>query len=250
MTAAALKHPQPELFTQLFASRPDRADRSSLAATAIAVLFHAALIAFAVWASSQIRHAASKPAVDVVDLTFVPINTTQPTTDAPSSKLATQKSGPVPLDIPAEPLPFPGPIADLSAVSRGKDFAQPAATTSNGTGSSLPGSGTGSGASDAEGFRAVSIMPALLNAAEVRRALERNYPVALRDAGIGGKTMLWVYIDEAGKVVRAEVKESSGQRTLDDAALRVAPMMRFSPARIREAGVKVVVAVPVAFTAR
>jgi TonB family protein len=90
----------------------------------------------------------------------------------------------------------------------------------------------------------------MLNAAQVRRALERSYPAFLRDAGIGGKTILWIYIDETGKVVRAEVKEGSGQAALDDAALSIAPLMRFSPAKNRENAVKVVVAVPVAFITR
>jgi TonB family protein len=93
-------------------------------------------------------------------------------------------------------------------------------------------------------------MPALLNTKDVQRALERAYPVFLKEAGIGGRAHLWLFIDESGQVVRAELKQSSGQRALDEVALSVAPMMRFSPAMNRDQRVKVMVHVPLDFKAQ
>jgi len=101
-----------------------------------------------------------------------------------------------------------------------------------------------------DGFSVLSTMPALLNAEEVRRALSASYPPILRDHGIGGRALVWVLLGENGRVVRAQLKESSGHAALDDAALKIAPTMRFSPAMNRDQIVKVWVAVPIVFSAR
>jgi protein TonB len=71
-------------------------------------------------------------------------------------------------------------------------------------------------------------LPALLNAAEVSRGLQRYYPPLLRDAGIGGEVLLWVLVDEQGQPVKLQVRQGSGHQALDDAALRVAAIMRFA----------------------
>src|SRR5262249_50002344 len=41
-------------------------------------------------------------------------------------------------------------------------------------------------------------MPVLLNAEEVSRGLQRNYPPLLRDAGIGGEVVIWFYVNTEG----------------------------------------------------
>jgi TonB family protein len=60
--------------------------------------------------------------------------------------------------------------------------------------------------------------------------ITRYYPDELRGAGIGGKTALTLQIDERGNVKKARVRESSGNRHFDEAALRVAWLLRYSPA--------------------
>ncbi len=62
--------------------------------------------------------------------------------------------------------------------------------------------------------------------------------------------LVWFWIDENGRVVRTEVRESSGHRTMDEAALQVADIMQFSPALNRDERVAVVVSMPIAFTSR
>ncbi|MYA33777.1 MAG: energy transducer TonB [Gemmatimonadales bacterium] len=76
--------------------------------------------------------------------------------------------------------------------------------------------------------------PVLLNLAEVLQVLEREYPRALMDAGIEGRVELWIYLSDEGQVERSEVKTSSGNPLLDEAAGRVVPAMRFSPAKNRD----------------
>src|SRR5690606_5142765 len=92
-----------------------------------------------------------------------------------------------------------------------------------------------------------TVAPELKNRAEVQRALERYYPPLLRDAGIGGTVLVWFFIDETGKVRNSLIKESSGHKALDEAALKVAEIMQFTPALNRDKKVPVWVALPIDF---
>lgn len=92
--------------------------------------------------------------------------------------------------------------------------------------------------------------PDYTNGAEVRRALEREYPPLLRDAGIGGTTIVWFFIDENGVVKNQTIQASSGHEALDEAALRVAPVFEFTPAENRGEPVPVWVQLPITFTTR
>jgi protein TonB len=93
----------------------------------------------------------------------------------------------------------------------------------------------------------MTLRPRLLNMDEVRGILEREYPPALRDAGIGGTVQVWFFLDETGRVVKTQVDQSSGYADLDAAALRVADRMEFSPAENRDQRVSVWVSVPITF---
>jgi TonB family protein len=95
-----------------------------------------------------------------------------------------------------------------------------------------------------------TVEPRLRNTEEVQRALTRLYPSTLRDAGMGGETVVWFYIDEEGLVVRTEVKEPSVHSALDGAALQVADLMKFSPAYNRDKAVAVWVALRIRFSAK
>lgn len=99
-------------------------------------------------------------------------------------------------------------------------------------------------------FTPYTVGPRYTNAAEVRRALEREYPPLLRDAGIGGTVEVNFFIDENGEVQNAVVSTSSGHTALDEAALRVAPVFDFTPAMNRDKVVPVWVEFPITFTTR
>lgn len=104
--------------------------------------------------------------------------------------------------------------------------------------------------SSAPGFTPRTVEPAYINGDDVRRALEREYPPLLRDAGIGGTVKVWFFIDENGVVQNQLVMETSGHEALDAAALRVAPVFKFTPALNRDKAVPVWVALPITFRAR
>jgi protein TonB len=92
--------------------------------------------------------------------------------------------------------------------------------------------------------------PELVNLAEVSQALVENYPPVLRDGGIGGRVVVWFLIDETGAVRRTQVSRTSGRGELDEAALRVARQMRFTPAENRGTRVPVWVEIPILFQAK
>ena len=101
--------------------------------------------------------------------------------------------------------------------------------------------------SAAPAFTPYTVAPDYTNADEVRRALEREYPPLLRDAGIGGTVQVWFFIDENGTVQNQVVNATSGHQALDDAALRVAPVFHFTPALNRDKAVPVWVSLPITF---
>lgn len=92
--------------------------------------------------------------------------------------------------------------------------------------------------------------PELHNRGEVTRAMAREYPKRLREAGVGGTVGVYVFVDVDGSVLESRVDTSSGLRELDDAALAVADVMRFSPALHDGEPVGTWVSFPVRFRVR
>jgi periplasmic protein TonB len=118
----------------------------------------------------------------------------------------------------------------------------------------LPPPPTTSGAAGdlADGPRYVpmTVVPELLNKRELEQLLRRHYPPMLQQAGVNGTPVLWFFIDTDGRVLQARLHTSSGYAQLDEAALRIAPEMRFSPAMNRDKRVQVWVEIPIAFSSR
>lgn len=83
------------------------------------------------------------------------------------------------------------------------------------------------------------VRPELINQDEVIRAMQRLYPPVLLEAGVGGRTVLTLLLDEEGRLHGAEVRQSSGHAQLDAAALRVIDVARFRPALNRDRAVAV-----------
>jgi protein TonB len=99
-------------------------------------------------------------------------------------------------------------------------------------------------------FTPFTVAPSILNRDEVVRAMEREYPPLLRDAGIGGTVKVYFFIDENGAVQDTRVDQTSGHQALDEAALKVANIYRFSPALNRDKKVPVWVSFPITFQVR
>ncbi|MFQ5679975.1 MAG: energy transducer TonB [Gemmatimonadota bacterium] len=97
-------------------------------------------------------------------------------------------------------------------------------------------------------FIPYDVAPRLQNRDEVLALLRREYPAVLRDAGVGGTVLLWIFVDEIGKVADARVATSSGYLHLDEAAQSVARAMIFSPAMNRDKVTPVWLSQPVDFS--
>ncbi len=100
---------------------------------------------------------------------------------------------------------------------------------------------------DAPTFTPMTVRPTLTNAAQITRVLMEQYPPLLRDAGIGGTVQVWFFIDETGRVAKTQIHQPSGFDAFDQAALRVADRMRFTPAYNRDQRVQVWVSIPITF---
>ena len=96
-------------------------------------------------------------------------------------------------------------------------------------------------------FTPYTVRPEIRNRTEVQAALMREYPPILRDAGIGGQVVLWLFISETGQVLDRRVSRTSGHVQLDVAALRVADVFRFTPALNSTEPVQVWIELPITF---
>lgn len=95
-----------------------------------------------------------------------------------------------------------------------------------------------------------TVEPNLLNREEVDAVLQQEYPALLRDAGVAGTTLVHLFVDTNGRVRNQLVKTTSGHRALDEAALQVARVARFSPAQNRGTPVSLWITLPITFRAR
>jgi TonB family protein len=79
----------------------------------------------------------------------------------------------------------------------------------------------------------LTAIPHLLNARDLQAFLRTYYPESERLAGHEGRVVVDLHIDAAGIVTRSEIVVSAGEE-FDQAALRIASLLRFSPARVGE----------------
>ncbi|MQA90749.1 MAG: TonB family protein [Gemmatimonas sp.] len=72
--------------------------------------------------------------------------------------------------------------------------------------------------------------PRLVNRHETPGILDGSYPPMLRDAGVGGTAVVWIYVDPRGRVERTSILESSGNPELDRAAQGASMEFQYRPA--------------------
>jgi TonB family protein len=87
--------------------------------------------------------------------------------------------------------------------------------------------------------------PGITNPDEVRDLMHEKYPARFRDAGIGGRAVLLVSVDDMGEVQDASLEQGTGHGALDELALELAGILRFSPAQIGGRPIPVWVTVPI-----
>ena len=74
------------------------------------------------------------------------------------------------------------------------------------------------------------VPPRLVNLDQVLSALRDGYPEGLPEGAGRSLVILWLFVDEAGRVTHLRLRESSGYDRLDQLAQEVAPTMAYRPA--------------------
>lgn len=80
--------------------------------------------------------------------------------------------------------------------------------------------------------------------AEIQKHLD--YPEAARKAGTEGKVLVWVNIDETGKVIKTKIKDTLDPEC-DNAAVKAIQSVKWEPAKKGDNPVAVWVAIPISF---
>jgi protein TonB len=242
-------------FGHLLASKPPSSATGTLAASLVSIAGHGLLLAGLLWATRAIADEVTDADEQVTIIEVPPELELPPPPPPPEQQAPKVVAEDIPRgfqtlsvpDIVPTDIPPPNPTqvfreADFSGVgvqggrADGRRVSDEEAKTID--------------LSAAPAFTPMTVAPKILNEAEVIRALERNYPPLLRDAGIGGDVNVWFFIDEAGKVIKRQINTGSGYPALDDAAMKVADVMRFSPAYNRDKKVQVWVSLPIKFSTK
>jgi TonB family protein len=98
----------------------------------------------------------------------------------------------------------------------------------------LPPPPAGARPSDVPSYIPRDVEPRLTNGRSISRILEQRYPSMLREAGISGSVVLYIFVNERGEPEKSQVQQSSGYAQFDAAAAQVADRMEFSPAMNRD----------------
>jgi len=91
-------------------------------------------------------------------------------------------------------------------------------------------------------FWAVEVKP------QTKRIPKPKYPELARQAGVEGQTVIDALVDIDGKVIDAKIRKSSGNTSLDEAAMNAARGAEFTPAKQRDQLVRVWVSIPFKFS--
>ncbi len=252
-TGPSYRSPGTPLLGHLMFSAPPKDRAASAGASALSLLFHSLLLTAAVLLITTPRpQAAVAPhGFDIVLPTEAPPEPPPPPPIVPRPDvLAT--SGPKPIGFPVLVTPTVT-LTDIPPITLGPPTDESAYTGIGTAGGDPRGTQPANGSTPADvmespgAFVPFTVSPALRNVEAVQRALVRAYPAMLRDAGVTGRVLVWVLVDEQGQVMKAVIKQTSGIAALDDAALGVARTMEFSPGMNRDVKVKVWVALPIDF---
>ena len=93
-----------------------------------------------------------------------------------------------------------------------------------------------------------SAIPVIVNHAEILQARRHEYrTTGMMERGVGDTTGVQILVDTLGRVSDAKVAVSSEDQTVDEAALRVARVHQFEPARNRGKAVPVWVSLSLSF---
>jgi TonB family protein len=255
------------MFNKLVASGGGRKSFWTAKTIATSVVLHGLLVAGAVAASTGYDPTAKKDE-ELVDFMEVKPDEPKPEEPKPEEPKPEEPEPPKPEpQAPAPPVvkgfqelqPPAEPPKDIPAVNPNQVAVKEEDFSGVGkAGGAAEGVATGVAQSTAErdtpadegvyDISSVEVKPSLSNSSEVQRALERNYPPLLRDAGVGGTVQLSFRVNEDGRVDASTIEVvSSDNDQFSEAAKKVVERMRFRPAKVNDSPVKVLVQLPITF---
>jgi periplasmic protein TonB len=252
------------MFNKLVASGKGAKGASSKKTMAISIVLHGLLLAGVVYASNL---PPSEEDAAEEEVTFLEIEENEVEPEAPEP----EPPPPTPVDVPPPPQGFqelippltpppviPPPVENAPPVNIA-DFSGigVAGGTSQGVSGGVPQDASGVVAADSTaepGFAyQVAVLdspPALSNMTDVQRALVRNYPRLLLDAGISGAVTMRFVIEPDGTVDESSLQVVTATNDqFRTAAGNVVEMMRFRPGRYRGEAVRVLIEMPINFQA-
>ena len=228
----------------LLSSKPPK-NRAAFLTGAVSTSLHVGLVGLAMYMTMGNGVQKEDDTVTVMEMTQemeAPPPPPPPPVDQPNAPMQGFQTLTVPDIVPSE-IPPPGDV-----VFKASDFTGQGVQGGNAAGEKKEDAVVAIG--ETPSFTPFTVAPQLQNRDEVGRALEREYPSLLRDAGVGGKVDVWIRISDKGTVQNVQVHTSSGQPALDDAALKVAQVMKFTAAMNRDKQVPVWVSIPITFQVR
>ena len=232
---------RPAFGAGLLASKPPK-NKGTVATGLMSTGMHVGVMGFLVYVTLGQGVERIEDEVTVMEITQemeAPPPPPPPPVDQPNAPFQGFQTLSVPDIVPAE-IPPPGEVS-----FRASDFTGQGVQGGSAAGTETLETVVAIG--DVPTFTPFTVAPVLRNRAEVGRALTREYPQLLRDAGIGGNCEVWIRISETGAVQDVQINNSSGYPALDQAALRVGQTMTFSPAMNRDKQVPVWVSIPITF---
>ncbi len=269
---------RPDSLSKLIASRPRRERKAAAAATIASVIFHTTVIAGLIWATLAVGSDSAEHEEERITLLEI-VDEPPQLPDRPLPPPAKEEPPPPEPTPPPEAEPPPpeetAPPPVVGDVAKGfQTLAEPDSVPdeippstgvetdeadfsgegveggkASGTAGGEAG-GDGAGGGGAPTLPSFTVAPELKNRAEYSKAVRKHYPRMLEKAGIGGRVLLWMLIDEEGQVLEIKVLRSSGHSAFDSAAVSVAGIMRFAPALDGEQPVMCEVVIPIDFMPR
>jgi periplasmic protein TonB len=241
-----------QLFSNLIASNPKK-EGAGASSAFVSTVMHAGLIVLAVLLTQRVRNVVAESENQNI-LIPVPEQEEPPPPPPPPPPPENTPPPPEVTEVPKgfQTLTVPTVIPpDIPPPSSGPEISESDFSGEGVEGGRSTGNAnvkvTAENIEAAPVFTPYTVKPELQNREAVARALVRNYPPLLRDAGIGGTVLLWALINESGTVLKTQVKEGSGHEAFDAAASKVADIMKFSPALNRDQKVKVWIQLPIVF---
>jgi periplasmic protein TonB len=257
----------------VFSRPPAEARRDRFRSASGALLAHAVLVAVALWLTLPSAQAAQEteweqvtyiqlepepPPVDIAKVEPPPVAgpAARPQTVSAAAPEAAEPPPQTPQgfqtlaapDLSATDLPPPGDHAVDEADFTGEGVEGGRAGGAPAEAAATPAEPPA--LADAPRMVLMTRPPRLLNERIITALLEEHYPRRLQQARSGGTVLLWIFINTDGRVLKSQVRTSSGEPELDEAAQSVAARMRFSPPRNEDGAIQAWIVVPLVFQAR